>query len=313
MDLTQIQKPVEDLIKKSNLIIKKNLKSNIGLVNSISDLTPILKGKKVRSTLLFLLSGLNNSISKDLPAIGASIEIFHLSSLIHDDIIDNSELRRGEKTLNFNVGNHLSVLWGYFLFINSMNIFNTINKKVVNDIIIKAARSMIEGQILEVENNLNFDLDMDTYFRIINKKTSSLFAGVTEITSVINDRSSKLSEAFYKFGLDFGTIFQMSDDMLDVFSDKSGKDRFRDLKEGRITFPFILLLKKNKVAVMKYFAEQNWKLLLDLFEKHRIKEKSLEIIDKISSECTDFINDFPDSKYKVSVINLLDFIRYREY
>ena len=313
MGLNEIQKPVRGLIEESDSVLKEGLKSNIKLINKITDLTPILKGKKIRSTLLFLLSGLNNAKSKDLPAIGASIEIFHLSSLIHDDIVDNSEFRRGEKTLNFIIGSHLSVLWGDFLFINSLNIFNNINKKILNDIIIKIARSMIEGQILEAENKFNFKMDLGTYFEIIEKKTSSLFAGVSEIASLLNGKESDMSKEFYKFGLNFGTIFQISDDMLDVFSDKSGKDRFRDLKEGRITFPIILLLKHSKGEIINELSEGNQEILLDQFEKFKIKEISLEKINELSKECAGFLDNFSDTAYKRSLLKLLDFVQYRDY
>ena len=116
MNLKEIQQPVEHLLKETDKLLRNRVKSNIPIINKINKIAPISKGKKIRSTLLFLLAGMNGSLSSypQLPEIAASIEMFHLSSLIHDDIVDNSDLRRGEQTLHSNLGSNLSVLWGDF-------------------------------------------------------------------------------------------------------------------------------------------------------------------------------------------------------
>ncbi len=312
MNLKEIQKPVADLLEKTDAVLRQELRSNIKLINEMSDSTPVSRGKKIRSTLLFLLAGLNNSLPPDLPSIAASIEMFHLSSLIHDDVVDNSEFRRGRRTLNSNFGNFISVLWGDFLFIHSLNNFYRIHKEFL-DIILRSAKSMIEGQILEVENTCNYDINLETYFDIIKKKTSSLFAGIAEMVSALKGSPSFVSKELCNFGLHFGTIFQISDDMLDIFSENSGKDRFRDLKEGKITLPIILLLKKDQREVIENFSEDRKEHLLRLIKKFKIEESSLSRIKEYSAKCTSFLDTFPDSVYKESLLNLLKFIVYRDY
>lgn len=312
MDLEEIQAPVKDLLDESNSFLEKELRSNINLVNRIRHDTPIIKGKKIRSTLLFLLAGSGNILTRDLPGIAASLEMLHLSSLIHDDIIDNSEYRRGEKTLNFNFGNFISVLWGDFLFITSLNIFNDIDKKFT-DIILKSARLMIEGQLLEAENTSNYEIEMETYYDIIKKKTSALFAGIGEIASSLNGASARTTKGFHDFGLNFGTMFQISDDMLDIFSENSGKDRFRDLKEGKITFPIILLLKNNARHLVENFSEDNKDALLNLLHEYKIKQSSMLQIKEYYGKCASFLDGFPDSIYKKSLLKLLNFVTYRDY
>lgn len=312
MELKEIQAPVKDFLDETNSFLEKELKSNINLINRIREDTPLLKGKKIRSTLLFLLAGSGNVLSRDLPEIGASVEMLHLSSLIHDDIIDNSERRRGEKTLNFNFGNSKSVLWGDFLFISSLNIFNKIDKKIT-DIVLKSAKAMIEGQLLEAENTMNLDIKLETYFDIIQKKTSSLFAGIGEIASTLNGNSGKAAKKFYDFGLDFGTMFQISDDMLDIFSENSGKDRFRDLHEGKITLPLILLLRNTRRDVVENFSVDNKDLLLNLLSEHKIKQLSMKQIKEYYNRCAAFVDRFPKSIYKESLLHLLNFVTYRDY
>ncbi len=313
MNLKEIQRPIEHLLNETDRLLKERVKSNIPLINTINEVAPISKGKKIRSTLLFLLAGMNDSLAPWLAEIAASIEMFHLSSLIHDDVVDNSELRRGEQTLHNNLGNNLSVMWGDFLFISAFNALNNMNKKYLMDITLDAARLMVEGQIIELGNVNNFTVDHDTYYDIITKKTSSLFAAVTQIAGAVNDESLEVQKKYYQFGLDFGIIFQVSDDMLDIFSEISGKDRFSDLKEGKITLPYILLLKECKKDIIPYLSEKDGEKLLDFFEEYNIKETTMKEIVEYHNRALDFLNDFPDSIYKESILNLLEFVKYRDY
>jgi octaprenyl-diphosphate synthase len=315
MELKEIQRPVEKLLSETDAILMEKAKSNIQLLNDMIELTPISKGKKIRSTLLFLVAGMNDSLSPfpELVEIAASVEMFHLSSLIHDDIMDNSEQRRGQKTLNTNMGNLRSLLGGDYLFINSCTSIHNIGKPFLLDITLKAAKQMVKGQIIEVANANNFNIELGTYYDIIDRKTSSLFAAVTRIVSALNGDSPQQSEIFYQFGLNFGSIFQISDDMLDIFSTRSGKDRFRDLEEGKITLPFILLIRECGTGIKEDFLKGDKEKLLKLFEKHNIKALCMEKIVGYHKQCIDFLNMFPDSVYKESLLKLLEFIKYRDY
>jgi octaprenyl-diphosphate synthase len=313
MELKEIQRPVEHLLTETNAILKEIAKSNIHLLSQMRDLTPIAKGKKIRSTLLFLLAGMNQVPPDGLAEIASSVEMFHLSSLIHDDIMDNSEQRRGQKTLNTNMGNFRSVLWGDYLFISSFTALQNLGKPFLLDIILKAARLMVEGQIVEVQNAYRFDITFETYYDIIMRKTASLFACVSQIITALKGESQQRMEDFYRFGLEVGIIFQISDDMLDIFSAKTGKDRFRDLEEGKITLPFILLIEQSHMDIKKDYMKGNRRKLLELFEKFHIKERCMEKINDYHQRCVDFLNAFPDSIYRDSLLALLDFIKYRDY
>lgn len=314
MNLKEIQRPVKALLAETDATLINKVKTNISLLNRMSDLTPISKGKKIRSTVLFLLAGVTSlPASPELAEIASSFEMFHLSSLIHDDIMDNSEQRRGQKTLNTNMGNFRSVLWGDFLFISSFTSIHNMGKSVLLDISLKAARLMVEGQIIEAENAYNFDVALETYYDIIQRKTSSLFAAVTQMVSALGNDSSETMEEFYRFGLDFGTIFQVSDDILDIFSTRSGKDRFRDLEEGKVTLPFILLMRKSGIDIREDFMKGNREKLLELFEKNNIKKLCMEEVAGYYQRCAAFLEPFPPSIYKECLMALLDFIKYRDY
>jgi octaprenyl-diphosphate synthase len=298
--------------------LKEKVKSDIRLLNMMIDLTPITKGKKIRSTLFYLLNGLRNPTpneteSLELVEIASALEMFHLSSLIHDDIMDNSEQRRGEKTLNTNIGNFRSVLWGDYLFISAFTTIHNLGKPLLLDTVLRTAKIMVEGQIIEVENAYNFDIDLETYYDIINRKTSSLFAAVALMVPLLHAESQLHKDSFYQFGLNFGTIFQVSDDMLDIFSTHSGKDRFRDMEEGKLTLPFILLMKETGKDAREAFSRGNRDKILSLFEKYNIKELCMEKIADYHRRCLDFLNIYPDSVFKKSLLGLLDFVKYRDY
>lgn len=313
MDLKDIQAPVKGLLSETSQLMKKELSSQINLIRQITDITPIHKGKKIRSTFLFLLSRLNKTEYRDLPAIGASIEMLHLASLIHDDVVDNSSLRRGKQTLNVNLGNYVSVLGGDFLFIHALYCLNSLKEKTLLDIILTTVSRMIEGQIIEVENNFNYDITTETYFAIVKKKTSALFAGIAELIPSMNGDSRATGQAFHQFGLNFGTMFQISDDILDIFSHNSGKDRFRDLKEGKMTLPYILLLKKGKGDVRDHMEKNDHERLLNLFDEHGIRELCHDEINRYYQKCLGFLDQFPDPSSKKLLIKLLDFTRFRDY
>ncbi len=314
MILEEIQAPVQSMLDKTTSILSSAINSDVNLINQIKSIVPVSKGKKVRSTLLFLLGGASGKISEDLPVIASSIELFHLSSLIHDDIIDNAVLRRGESTLNNEQGNLISVLGGDFLFVNSLNLMNNIRKPVLMDILLEATQIMVEGQLQEIDNNFNYSVKLETYLEVIKRKTSSLFGAVSQMAAVMNNKDKRTEKEFQEFGINFGNIFQIIDDLIDIFSTSSGKDRFRDLQEGKITLPFILLQEAAAgIDVTGYFSVENSEKLLELFDKYKIRDRSHDKVDEYYNNCLKFLNRFPPSDYRDSLRGLLDFIRFREY
>lgn len=313
MTLREIQAPVESLLKETDQIIREQIQSNLQIFNKIKSFIPLTEGKKIRSTLLFLLSGLNNSANPILPRLAATIELFHFSSLIHDDIIDNSILRRGRHTLNQSMGNAISVLGGDFLFMRAMDIIHRLSDHKLMDIILRTATQMVEGQLIEAENENNYQLSLDTYLEIVHKKTATMFEGVSEFITSINGIKGDFEKKYHHFGLNFGIIFQMSDDVLDIFSHTSGKDRFNDLKEGKITLPIILYLQQADSDIIRDFSPNNQNQLIERLEQLKIKESALNIIDQYYLHCQNFIQDFPNSVFKESLTALLNFVKSREF
>lgn len=308
-----MQKPILPLLRSTEKILARHISSKVRLISELRQHTPVGKGKKIRAAFFFLLAGMNRVKDDGLPQMAAAIEMLHLSSLVHDDIVDNSALRRGEKTANHNFGNYLSLLWGDFLFITSLHMLSSQNRSAVMDIMLDASRQMIEGQILEFENNFNYGIRSRTYYDIIRKKTSSMFAGIARLAARLQEKPARSAADFFRFGQDFGMIFQISDDLLDIFSDRAGKSRFQDLQEGKVTLPYILLLRHDALPLIKNFNRSGPQPLLERCQALGIKEQSLQIIDRYYRKCASFLESFPPSAHRHSMENLLEFIRYRDY
>jgi heptaprenyl diphosphate synthase len=313
MDYLKIQEPVLPLLQETEKILARHCGSKVGLISELRRCTPVAKGKKIRAAFLFLLAGMNRVRDDGLPALGAAIEMLHLSSLVHDDIVDHSSWRRGEKTPNHHFGDYLSVLWGDFLFITSIRMLTRAGRDSAVRILAEVSRQMIEGQILEFENSFNYRIRTRTYYEIIRKKTSSMFAGIASLAARLPGKGLRPEADFVGFGRDFGMIFQVSDDLLDIFSERSGKSRFQDLKEGKVTLPYILLLQMGGLPLIKNFDPADPRPLLERCRALGIQERSLEVIDRYHRKCARFLRAFPASPCRQSLENLLEFVRYREY
>jgi len=321
MDYLKIQEPIRPLLKSSEKILAGHVGSQVRLISELRRCTPVGKGKKIRAAFLFLLAGIakdgrgrsGRNQDGDLPSLGAAIEMLHLSSLVHDDIVDHSSWRRGEKTPNHHFGDCLSVLWGDFLFITSIRILARAGRGDAVTLLVDASRQMIEGQILEYENNFNYRIRPRTYYEIIRKKTASMFAGIASMAAPLPGGAAGGAGDFHRFGQDFGMMFQISDDLLDIFSERSGKNRFQDLREGKVTLPYILLLRGGALPLIKDFERSGPGPLLERCRRRGIQERSLAVIDRYHRRCARFLRSFPPSPYRDSLESLLEFVRYREY
>jgi geranylgeranyl pyrophosphate synthase len=316
MDYLKIQEPVLPLLRSTDKILAREIGSQVGLISELQRHTPVGKGKKIRATFFFLLAGIakgGRARGGGLPSLAAAIEMLHLSSLVHDDVVDHSTLRRGEKTPNHHFGDYLSVLWGDFLFISSIRMLTREDQRAAVRMLADVSRQMVEGQILEFENSFNYRIHARTYFNIIRRKTASMFAGIAALAARLPGGCGRRAADFCRFGQDFGMIFQISDDLLDIFSSRSGKGRFQDWREGKITLPYILLLQGGALPLIRDFAPAAPQPLLERCRSLGIQEKSLRIIDRYHRRCDLFLRQFPASPHRRSLEDLLEFIRYREY
>ncbi len=313
MESRAILEPVLPQLAAAEKILIREAGSRVGLVAELHRHTPIGKGKKIRAAFFFLLARLNRARGGGPPDLGAAIEMLHLSSLVHDDIVDHSGRRRGQQTPNRHFGDAVSVLWGDFLFISAMRMLTRSGRGDAVSLLAEASRRMIEGQILEFANSFNYRLAPRTYYEIIRRKTASLFESIAALAARLPGGSPGREQEFRRFGRDFGMIFQVGDDLLDLFSGQSGKGRFQDLKEGKVTLPYILLVQGGALPLIRSFDPARPGPLLERCRSLEVLERSRRAVDPHHRRCLAFLGGFPPSPHRDALRSLLAGLRCREH
>ena len=313
MELKKIQSPVQRQLDAVDHLLREKFRIHKGVIRRMMGKTPIQSGKRIRPTLMFLLAGARESSDPQLPAIASELELIHLSSLIHDDVMDHSTMRRGRKSLNMDEGNQMSILWGDYLFISAFRSLNRIGHSPVVQTAMDVAVQMIEGQMLELDHQHDLATTRKSYLSIIRQKTGSLFAGIARIVANLDANLDADPGEYERFGMSFGTLFQMQDDLIDIFSTLSGKDRFRDLMEGKITLPLILLLEENRETGEELLKKRDFSAIDILMRERGILENMKQMTHQYASECHQFLRAFPPSIFRDSLDQLVEFIESRDY
>jgi len=307
-------KPVSGFLRQIEKVVDEVMAQRSGLLAELYEHVRFSGGKMIRATLMLLLCGLNRILDdgkkrSQIVEIAAAIELLHFSSLIHDDIVDRANYRRGKKTFHSHFGDRVSVLWGDFMFINSLNLI-CFQKKAVREVFMNAAGEMIAAQIQEQEQAFNYRLEEKVYLDIIRGKTAALFAAACEIPAILAGLSTVERNYYRSFGLELGILFQISDDLLDIFSANSGKDCFRDLAEGKITLPYILFIKERGADALR--SPQKKKLLAD-FHDAGILEKTGLILDEKLKKCRILPGGFPPSPFQEALTEIVEFSIDRDH
>ncbi len=221
--------------------ILKNLGSNVPLVERIAHHIVESGGKRLRPLLVLLAANACGYRGEKHIPLAAVIEFIHTATLLHDDVVDHSELRRGKATANANWGNAPSVLVGDFLYSRAFQIMVEIGKMDVMQVISNATTIIAEGEVLQLLNQRNPDLGEEAYLQVVLGKTAMLFEAATEVGAILADASADDREAMRLYGRHLGIAFQIVDDLLDYLSDAEtlGKNVGDDLAEGKTTMPLI--------------------------------------------------------------------------
>ena len=230
-----------------NTLILERLQSKVELVEQVGKHLVLSGGKRIRPLLTLACSRLFQEMPGFAVHLAAAVELIHTATLLHDDVVDDSHMRRGEKTANDVWGNNASVLVGDFLFSRAFQLMvETRNLDVLASLSNAAAR-ITEGEVLQLTSAYSLDLSVETYLEIISAKTAALFASACEVGGMIAGMGPVLQNDLYQFGHSLGMMFQIRDDILDylVVSSDSGKEKGCDFLEGKVTLPVILAYQKG--------------------------------------------------------------------
>jgi len=322
---SDLKNSVEEKLVLVEEKIKSKLSSKVSLVDEMTSYHLRTGGKRLRALLTLgaaKICGYSKG-SRDVN-LAACVELIHAATLMHDDVIDNSEIRRGKKTLNSIWGNQSSILVGDYLLSRCFEMMVEDGNLEILKLLSSTSAEISQGEVLQLQHKGEIDMLEETYLKIITAKTASLFAAATKVGSILSNKESKIKEALEFYGKNLGLTFQIADDTLDYNSELKffGKKIGNDFYEGKVTLPIILLYQKS---------DQNEKLeLKKIFEKHERNEEELKkvlmmiknynIISDCYKKAEFFINlasnslsIFEESKEKEILKNLTSFSLERSY
>lgn len=314
LNITQIQEIVSNDLKKVNSIIIENIGNEVPMISELSTHILASGGKRIRPMITLLTSKLCNYNGDNHLSLAACIEFIHTATLLHDDVIDESKLRRGVATANDIFGNKTSVLVGDFLFSRSFELMVANGSKKILEVLSSASSTIAKGEVLQLTTVNDCNTSRETYLNIINSKTASLFAAAAEISGILAEKTNNIQNALLTYGQKLGIAFQLTDDALDyIGSENLGKDIGDDFKEGKLTLPIIICIRKankeEKIFWKKTIEDLNQTDLdlnkaLDLIKKHNAIEETMSLANQYSSEAINALEVFPHSEAKLALESL---------
>jgi len=251
MPLADIHALVADDMRGVDALIRRRLASDVLLINQVAEHIIAAGGKRLRPALLLLAARSLGFTGGSAHQLAAVIEFIHTATLLHDDVVDESDLRRGRKTANALWGNAASVLVGDFLYSRSFQLMVELEQLPVMRILADTTNAIAEGEVLQLLHVHNPDTDETAYLRVVERKTAVLFAAATRLGAVLAGAATDVQQALHDFGLNLGFAFQIADDVLDYTADPQalGKNLGDDLAEGKATMPLIHALRHSPADV----------------------------------------------------------------
>lgn len=303
-------------MQQVNAHLRKQLNSDVILINQIAEYIISNGGKRLRPMLMLLITDAFNYQGEQNINLAAVIELIHTATLLHDDVVDESELRRGEKTSHEIWGNSASVLVGDFLYSKSFQMMVTADNMQVMSILSDATNKISEGEVQQLLNVGNLALTEGDYFQIIANKTAKLFEAACQLAAVIANQDTQVQTQMAAFGMLLGTAFQIADDVLDYTAnnDDLGKNLGDDFNEGKLTMPLIYLLKngdaqqRNQITLaIKEPLKADFSLVRKLVIESKAIEYTLSQAKQKAMAAKAQLTALPDSTSKHALSFLCDY------
>jgi len=317
-NLKEITRPVKSELDKFDDIFRESMKSNVGLVDLIARYIIRQKSKRIRPLLVLLSAKLSGGITERTYRGASLVELLHTATLIHDDVVDNADKRRGFWSINAVFKNKIAVLMGDYLLAKGLMLAVDGKDFDFLGVITNTVKRMSEGELLQIQKTRKLDIDEATYFRIISDKTASLLETCCVIGAVSASENKVYADAMRIFGESIGMAFQIRDDILDYEGNISitGKPVGGDIKEKKITLPLIYSLSKaskNEASrIIKIIkngkGKEGVKEVISFVKGYKGIEYSLQTAGTYSLKAKEALSIFPDSQSKIAMEALVDFI-----
>lgn len=323
LTLEAIIAPVEDDMQAVNRFITRELHSDVVLINTIGNYIISTGGKRLRPVALLLSAGACEYQGGNHIALAAIIEFIHTATLLHDDVVDDSDLRRGQQTANGMWGNQASVLVGDFLYSRAFQQMVRIDNMAVMDILADTTNTIAEGEVMQLINSHSAELEAADYYETIRRKTAILFEAACRLGAVISGAPEAVTKSLANYGLHMGIAFQLIDDVLDYSGDvaQTGKNVGDDLADGKATLPMIRALQTvtgpEREVLVKSIEDGAGKSKIDRIIGIISATDALEYTRQQAAghtrRASQALAQLPDSIYKQSLANLTEFFIHRLY
>jgi octaprenyl-diphosphate synthase len=279
-------------------------------------------GKRIRPALLLLTAKMLGDISPSMIRLAAVVELIHNATLVHDDIIDGADTRRGRPSVNAQWGNSMTVLAGDWLYMQSFNVALGERNLDILSTLIEITQQMVEGEMLQLTLLGKADADSDQLLDVVKRKTGYLFSGCMKLPAIASGRDSGTTNCLADIGMNLGMAFQLVDDMLDLTSTREtlGKPVASDLKEGKMTLPVSLVMSDGRpeeasmiqtVISEREFRSVESRDILTFVEKYDGLGRTRRIAEDYAHAATSALRKFPPSPYRDAIIAIPDFILNR--
>ncbi len=302
--------------------IKLNLSSDVQLVSQVGEYILSSGGKRIRPMLLLLSARLCDYQGDKHVELASVVEFIHTATLLHDDVVDSADLRRGNRSANSVWGNQASVLVGDFLFTKSFSVMVGSGSLKILQILSDTTTQLAEGEILQLLNTCDLEVDEQRYLQVVRDKTAILIAAACQVGGVLAGTDEQRELALREFGLEIGIAFQLMDDALDYVADEAdfGKERGHDLYEGKMTLPLICAFarasatEKEQVARIieaEELSPEDLNYTCDLIDRHNgiayTRQKAAERIEMAKQH----LDLFPDCAARQALYDLADYVLTR--
>ena len=314
MDLNAIRQLADNDMNNVNKLIYKQLESDVALINQLGFYIINGGGKRMRPLLSILAARAVDYKGEDHLKLAAIIEFIHTASLLHDDVVDESLLRRGRETANALFGNSASVLVGDFLYTRSFQMMTELGSMEILEVLADATNVLAEGEVLQLMNCNDPNTTEESYMRVIYCKTAKLFEAATRLAGVLADSPSDIQEALACYGKYLGTAFQLTDDLLDYTADTEelGKNIGDDLAEGKPTLPLIYAMSHGtdvqkqliRTAIEKGDGTDSIEPILAALGNCGALEYTYKRAQEESAKAIEALSILPDTDYKQALISL---------
>lgn len=306
-------------MKLVNQIIVDKMQSKVALIPQLAGYIVANGGKRLRPLLTIAIGKLLGYEGTATASFAACVEFIHTATLLHDDVVDESKLRRGKASANALFGNKSSVLVGDFLFTKSFELMVQGNSIPILKVLSEAAAILAEGEVQQLQTSNDLDTTQEDYLDVIESKTAILFKAACEVGALCAEASAEDQEAVAQYGMSLGVAFQLVDDALDYSAEqaKLGKTVGDDFFEGKMTLPIILALQKATDEERSFWhrtlaeleqTDDDLPRAISLLEKYQTIDATLAFARQYTQAAKDQLAHFPDSELKQTLLDVADFV-----